>query len=563
MADDFFRDMIAEIKRADLSKLDISRLKLKLCVKHGIKQPPTDIEILLNAEDDDVGRLKSVLRAKPTRSISGVAVVAIMSKPHDCPHGKCTYCPGGPSSFFGDVPQSYTGREPATMRAIRNRFDPYLQVFNRLEQYVVTGHIPDKVELIIMGGTFPSLPKAYQKRFVAQALKAMNDFSDIFFAENELRIKEFKTFFGLPAGVENEKRIGSVKKTVLKLKNKPKTTLDAEQLRNESSKIRCVGLTVETRPDYGRLKQGNFALELGATRIELGIESISDDILRRVDRGHVVADSVSSIRELKDIGFKLNFHYMLGLPGASPALDIAGLKMLFTNPDFRPDMLKIYPCMVMKGTGLYDLWKAGKYRPLTTEQAAEIICELKKVVPKYVRIMRIQRDIPTKHTEAGVDRTNLRQYVDVLCRAKGIRCRCIRCREVGRAQKLGKVEITVMKYDASKGTEFFIAAEDVKNDVLVGFARLRFPSQQLRKEITKDSALLRELHVYGDTAAVGEKSESKSQHKGYGTKLVETAEKIALQSGKDRMIIISGIGVRGYYRKLGYVREGPYMVKSL
>ena len=563
MASDFFQEMIAEIKESDLSKLDVSRLKLKLCVKHKIRQPPTDIEILLNADDKDVPVLKKVLRAKPTRSISGVAVVAVMSKPHKCPHGKCTYCPGGPGSFFGDMPQSYTGREPATMRAIRNNFDPYLQVFNRLEQYVATGHIPDKVEFIIMGGTFPSLPKVYQKRFVSLGLKAMNDFSRLFFKDDELRIKEFKRFFGLPAGVDNEKRSVSVKKKVMKIKNSPKGTLEAEQLRNEKSKIRCVGLTIETRPDYGRLKDGNFALGLGATRFELGIESISDSILNNIERGHNVAESITSIRELKDIGFKLNFHYMIGLPGSSPALDIAGLKMLFSNPDFRPDMLKIYPCMVMKGTKLYDDWKAGKYHPLTTAQAAEIICELKRVIPKYVRIMRIQRDIPTKHTEAGVDRTNLRQYVDELCRAKGVRCRCIRCREVGRAKKVEDVEITVMKYDASKGTEFFIAAEDVKNDVIVGFARLRFPSQHLRKEITTDSALVRELHVYGDTAAMGEKSEGKAQHKGYGRQLIETAENIAKQHGKMKMIVISGIGVREYYRKLGYKREGPYMVKKI
>jgi elongator complex protein 3 len=286
-------------------------------------------------------------------------------------------------------------------------------------------------------------------------------------------------------------------------------------------------------------------------------------VLKNIERGHNVAASIASIRELKDLGFKLNFHYMIGLPGSSPALDVAGLKMLFSNPDFRPDMLKIYPCMVMKGTKLYDAWKEGNYPPLTTAQAAEIICELKRFIPKYARIMRIQRDIPTKHTEAGVDRTNLRQYVDELCKARGIRCRCIRCREVGRAKKIEAVEITVMKYDASKGTEFFIAAEDVKNDVIVGFARLRFPSKHLRKEITMDSALIRELHIYGDTAAVGEKSEDKSQHRGYGRQLIETAENIARQHCKDKIIVISGIGVREYYHKLGYKREGPYMVKKL
>ncbi|MBU2560987.1 MAG: tRNA uridine(34) 5-carboxymethylaminomethyl modification radical SAM/GNAT enzyme Elp3 [Nanoarchaeota archaeon] len=567
MQKEFFDEIIEAIKHEPHSKMDVSRLKLKLCERYKIRQPPTDIEILLNAEEKDLPLLKKTLLTKPTRSISGVAVVAIMCRPHKCPHGKCSVCPGGPASHFGDVPQSYTGREPATMRALRHNFDPYLQVFNRLEQYVVAGHIPDKVELIIMGGTFPSTSKSYQKSFVKYALKAMNDFSGLFFADHELRLAEFKTFFELPGGVGDEKRIDSIMKRLLKLKNKTKSSLEKEQARNETSKIKCVGMTVETRPDYGRLKQGNFALSLGATRVELGIESVFDDILVNIERGHDVAESKRSIQELKDIGFKLNFHYMLGLPGSSPQRDIDGLNRLFSDPDFQPDMLKIYPCMVLKGTKLYDLWKAGSYSPLTTDQAARIICEFKRVVPKYVRIMRIQRDIPTKQTEAGVDRTNLRQYVDQLCRAKRIRCRCIRCREVGRAEKLGKVGITVMKYPASGGTEFFIAAEDTKNDVLVGFTRLRFPGSQLRKEITKKSALLRELHVYGQTAAVGEKTatgaEAKSQHRGYGRQLVRKAEQIAKQHGYNKMIIISGIGVREYYRKFGYKKEGPYMVKRI
>jgi elongator complex protein 3 len=562
MMSDFYSEINEILKEKPITKMELAKLKVKLCKKHKVKNIPTDVEILLNTPEQDFRHVKQNLRTKATRSISGVAVVAIMSKPHKCPHGKCAYCPGGPQSFFGDVPQSYTGREPATMRAIRNHFDPYLQVTNRLEQYIASGHAPEKAELVIMGGTFPYLSKAYQKSFVMYALKAMNDFSREFFSRGEMDILRFKEFFELPGDMGDKKREKRIQQKLLKQK-KAKTSLEAEQERNEKSKIRCVGMTIETRPDYGRLKHGNFALELGATRIELGIESVYDDILKRIERGHDVAESIASIQELKDIGFKLNFHYMLGLPGTSQKRDLEGLERLFSNPLFRPDMLKIYPCMVMRGTPVFDDWKAGKFSPLTTESAARIICDFKRTVPKYVRIMRIQRDIPTSHTEAGVNRTNLRQYVDQLCRSERIRCRCIRCREVGRAKKVEKVEITVMKYDASDGTEFFIAAEDLKNDVILGFTRLRFPSQYLRKEITPDSALVRELHVYGETASMGERSKGKSQHKGWGRKLLERAEDIASKHGKKKIIIISGIGVREYYRKIGYKREGPYMVKKL
>ncbi|MFC1741556.1 tRNA uridine(34) 5-carboxymethylaminomethyl modification radical SAM/GNAT enzyme Elp3 [Nanoarchaeota archaeon] len=564
MTSEFYQDMVETIKQRPHSKLDIARLKFKLCAKHKMKRVPTDIDILLNADDKDIPVLKKTLQTKPTRSISGVAVVAIMSKPHKCPHGKCDYCPGGPASDFGEVPQSYTGKEPATMRAIRNRFDPYLQVFNRLEQYVVAGHIPDKVELIIMGGTFPSVSKTYQKSFVKHALKAMNDFSKMFFKDTDIDIRKFKEFFELPGAVGDDKRIDSVHRRLKKLKATCKTTLEAEQKRNEKTKIRCVGMTIETRPDYGRLKHGNFALELGATRVELGIESVFDDVLRKINRGHDVQESIDSIRELKDLGFKLNFHYMPGLPGSGPWRDLEGLKLLFEDPNFRPDMLKLYPCMVMKGTPLYKLWKKNKYEPLSTSQAAKMICEFKRFIPRYTRIMRIQRDIPTPSIEAGVQRTNLRQYVDRLCKMENIKCSCIRCREVGRAKKVGKVSITVQRYDASDGTEFFISAEDTKNDVLVGFARLRFPSQaRLRKEITKNAALLRELHVYGEAAAVGEKTKTKSQHKGFGKRLLQTAERIAKQHKKDKMVVISGIGVREYYKRLGYKKEGPYMIKKI
>jgi elongator complex protein 3 len=512
----------------------------------------------LHATPEQANKLKLI--TKPTRTISGVAVVAVMSYPFSCPHGKCLMCPGGPASIYGDVPQSYTGKEPATMRALRNKFDPYFQVMNRLEHYIVMGQSPEKIELIIMGGTFPSFNKKYQENFVKYCFKAMNDFSDLFYKRNKFNFLKFKKFFELPGDVKDPIRAKHIHAKFRKLKQKAKQSLKLEQKRNENTNIRCVGLTLETRPDYAKLKQANEMLNLGCTRVELGVQSVYEKALKKIQRGHSVKDTIESIKILKDLGFKINAHYMLGLPGITIKKDLEGLKELFDNPDFKPDMLKLYPCMVVEGTKLYNLWKKKKFKPLNTKQAAEIISEAKRFIPKYVRIMRVQRDIPTYMTAAGVDRTNLRQYINQILKKKKIKCKCIRCREIGRAKKTAKPIIKSLHYFASEGTEFFISAEDKYNN-LYGFCRLRFPESSLRKEITENSALIRELHVYGPAAEIGRKG--KIQHKGIGKALLQRAEKIAKTYYKDKIIIISGIGVRTYYKKLKYKLEGPYMVKKL
>jgi elongator complex protein 3 len=300
-------------------------------------------------------------------------------------------------------------------------------------------------------------------------------------------------------------------------------------------------------------------LRQGCTRVEIGVQSVYDDVLKVVHRGHDSAESKKSLQILRDLGFKINVHYMPGLPLTDKERDIAGMKQLFLDPDYRPDMMKIYPCMVGPGTALYHQWKQGKFTPITTEEAAERIVEVKKIVPEYCRIQRIQRDVPTKYWEDGVDRTNLRQYIH---QQYNVTCRCIRCREPkGKEVAWETVEITVKEYEASKGKEFFIAAEDTENDLLIGFARLRFPAECLRSEITPSSALLRELHVYGTATAIGE--EGMVQHKGWGRKLMARAEEIASTHGKNKMVVISGVGVRKYYEKLGYQKEGPYMTKVI
>ena len=538
-------------------KDSFNSIKLKVSKKYKLKKIPTNIEILEHLSEKQKSKFSELIKTKPVRTISGVAPIAVMTKPISCKHGKCTFCPGGPGSYFGDMPMSYTGNEPSTMRAIRAHYDPYLIVFNRLEQYILLNQVPEKAEVIIQGGSFPSFPKEYQEEIVKYIFKAMNDFSEIFFIGEKLNFSKFKKFFELPGSIENAERTKSIQEKILK--SKKECSLEKEQLRNEISKIRCIGLTIETKPDWGLLEHGNEMLTLGCTRIELGIQSVYNEVLKKTNRGHTIKDTINSIRILKDLGFKINAHYMLGLYKYGKE-DLEGLKELFRNQDFRPDMLKIYPCLVMPGTPLYELWKKGMYKEITTEEASEIISEFKRNVPKYLRIMRVQRDIPTKMTIAGVDRTNLRQYVQEKLKEKGIICNCIRCREP-KNEIVKDYEILVERYNASQGTEFFISADNKEKNLILGFCRLRFPSQNLRKEITKNSAIIRELHVYGQATPIGEKGIV--QHQGIGKKLIEKAEDICRKHEKDKLLIISGIGVRKYYYSLNYNKDGPYMSKEL
>src|SRR3989344_901575 len=575
MTTDFYAELATELLKSERSKDSATRLKILLTKKHGLRKIPNDVEVFLNIPEAEAGQLRQQLRIKPVRTISGIASVSIMTKPYGCPHGRCTFCPGGPKSEFGDVPQSYTGKEPATMRAIRAGFDPYLQVFSRLEQYAVTGQSFDKVELIVQGGTFPWMPSDYKEEFVAYAYKAMNDFSSEFFGNsNELNLQHYKGFFEMPGDFNDEGRVTGVTRKILALKGsrgydgKNETAsgfLLRQQKINEKSRIRCIGLTIETKPDWGKAEHGNHMLGLGCTRVELGIESVYDRELKLTNRGHTIKDTKESLRQLKDLGLKINAHYMLGLPGSTRKSDLGGLKELFSNPDYRPDMLKIYPCLVIKGTPLYAQWEKKQFTPITTAEAAEIISDFKRFVPKWCRIMRVNRDIPTYVTSAGIDRTNLRQYVQQLQQEKSIVCNCIRCREIGRKGWSGNSRVTVMEYEGSSGQEFFISAEDPGNDALIGFCRMRFPSQQLREEVTPATAIIRELHVYATAVAIGNAPDDKEkmQHRGFGKKLMTAAEELAKKSGKDKMLVISGVGAREYYKKLGYDYDGPYMGKMM
>jgi elongator complex protein 3 len=553
------REITEEIKVKNIkTQKDLNALKRKVAAKYKLKHVPTNIQLLISLPEDKVNEYKKIILTKPTRTISGVSPVAIMTKPSKCPHGKCTFCVGGIGSPWGDVPQSYTGHEPTTMRGIRNYYDSYLQVFNRLQQYVLLGQSTEKIEIIVMGGTFTAEPEEYQDEFIYGLYKALNDFSEMFYSNGELNYLKFKEFFLLPGDMNDKARENKIKEKVLEIKENRKTTILEEQEKNETVNCRCVALCIETKPDWGFLEHGNKMLSQGCTRVELGVQSVYDDVLKVVHRGHDSEDSKKSIQILRDLGLKINVHYMPGLPLTDHERDMKGMRQLFTDDGYKPDMIKLYPCMVGPGTALFHQWKSGKFTPITTEEAAKRVAEFYTFVPEYCRIQRVQRDVPTKYWEAGVDKTNLRQYTD---NKYGSVSKDIRAREPrGKIISWNDVKIEVLEFNASGSKEFFISAVDKSQDVLIGFCRLRFPKEILRDEITLRSALLRELHVYGTATALGNKGEV--QHRGWGTKLMQKAEEIAVANDKNKMVVISGVGVRKYYEHLGYHKEGPYMVKN-
>ena len=547
---ELYTELFKEIEKRQLHTKDaVLKLRRELARKYKPKTFPSTIHILTHANEEQFKKL-SFLKTKPTRTKSGVTPIALMTKPAKCPHGTCTMCPGGIGSHFGDMPQSYTGAEPSTMRGIRNDYDPYLMVFNRLEQFILLNQSIEKVDIIIQGGTFPATPNKYQNDFITYAFKAMNDFSEMFYKEEELDLKKFKKFFELPTENFNKEREERIKEKILKLKGESR--LETEQKRNETTKVRCIGLTIETKPDWAMLRHANKMLEQGCTRIELGLQSTSDKVLTKTNRGHTIVDSKKSMQILKDLGFKINAHIMVGLPEQ----DNKEIEEFFSNDEYRPDMIKIYPCLIMPGTQLEKEFKEGKFQPLETKEAIKIIAQFKTTLPQYVRIMRVQRDIPTKQTTAGVDKTNLRQMIFAYMKENNLHCTCIRCNEI--KEEITNPKLQVLEYTASGGKEFFISFQQDKQ--IIGFCRLRFPKECLREEITKDSAIIRELHVYGE--AIDREKVGTVQHKGFGKMLMQKAEEICKENQKNKLLVISGVGVREYYKKkLGYIQDGPYVSK--
>ncbi len=508
-----------------ITKENIDKEKVRIARKYSIGKMLKNAEIFqfVDKGDNNHELLKEFFKIKPIRTLSGVANIAVMwlDKEHrdsrsdryySCP-GTCIYCTQGENA-----PKSYSGSEPTTMRAIRNNYDPFLQVSNRMKQLHIIGHSTDKCELIIMGGTFTSMPFDYQGRFVKGCLDAMSE------AASE--------------------------------------SLEEAQMRNETAKNRCTGLTIETRADFCRHQHVDGMLKLGCTRVEIGIQSTSDKALKAIQRGHDSGENVRAIALLRNSGLKFTAHWMPGLTGLFGEIDIDEeirlFRELFNNPDYRPDEIKVYPVLVLPNTGLHELWKNGQYTPLTKIQMLDLLIEMKKIVPSYVRIKRVMRDISEHESQAGASTTNLRQLAKLKMQELGINCNCIRCREIGLQDKKPQdVDMIVNEYEASEGKEFFISYEDVKQNMLLGFIRLRIINGD-----AAPSAFVRELHVYGEMTPIGEASRQ-AQHMGLGRNLLKKAEEIARSFGITKLSVTSGVGVREYYKKAGYKLEGYYMVKEL
>jgi len=464
--------------------------------------------------------LEKLLRLHKIRTLSGVAVIAILTKPTYCP-GECIYCP---TEY--EMPKSYLSEEPAVMRAIRSDFDPERQVSLRLEALEKTGHFTDKIEIIILGGTFTAFKKEYQKNFIWKTFDALNK--------------------------KGSKKIEEATKI------------------NETTKHRCVGLTIETRPDLLDENEVIRLRNLGVTRVEIGVQSVYDDILDLVKRGHTQKEIINATKLLKDAGIKVNYHIMPNLPGSNIKKDIEMFKILFENPGYKPDQLKIYPCVVVRESELYDWWKDKKFIPYKRDELISLLMEVKKNIPKYVRISRLFRDIPSTRIEAGVKSTNLRQMVKAEMLKRELSCSCIRCREVREKlieEEFKKPVLFRQDYDASEGKEIFLSFEDKKREKLFAFIRLRIPSYFLKGEThyiseLENAAIIREIHTYGEVVPIGKRGVG-VQHRGLGKRLMKEAEKIAKgEFGVKKIAVTSGVGVRPYYRKLGYKLVGTYMVKS-
>lgn len=495
------------MKLEDLIKRDEEKLTLENIEDYRriwskeLKRMPKNSEIWPYLSDPE---LIEAMKTRGVRTESGVAPFAVMMKPFFCP-GECIYCP-----LEKGMPKSYLSDEPAAQRAKLLNFDPLKQVEGRIKQMVETGHITDKIDLIVIGGTFGSYPEKYKREF-------------------------FKSMYDGVNGKVSE-------------------TLEEAQKYNETAEKRIVGISVETRPDWVTEKEVKLWRELGVTKVQLGVQAFDEQILKRIKRGHGLSEVARASRLCRNAGLKICYHLMPNLPGSSPKKDMEMAKIMFTDSRFGPDYLKIYPAMTIAGTEMWRMWKRGEYVPYSEEKLIKVLQEIKAQTPVWCRIDRLIRDISKKWVAAGTVRTNLRQVL-------GKRCMCIRCREVREGVYDAKVKFLVNERESLGGKEFFLSYE--ANEKLFAMLRLRLPdaSEKLLFEELESAAIIREVHTYGRVAQIDESDGVKTQHKGLGKRLMVKAEEIAQDRGYQRIAVISAVGTREYYRRLGYRLEGTYMVK--
>ena len=515
-------------KKPIRNEADLASLKRKIA-KEGKIKCPSNVELLKTyhklVKNKRIGKseiLEGLLKKRKIRSLSGVVVVSVLTKPYFCP-GKCIFCPTEKG-----LPKSYLSGEPAAERARRLKFDPYSQVNKRLESLEKQGHPTDKIELRIIGGSFSVYPQDYKIWFLANCFAAASKRKNI-----------------------TEKNINWV-------------ALEKEQKINEKSRRRIIGISIETRPDLITEKEIFGLRKFGVTMVELGVQTVFDDVLKKCKRGHGRKETILATRILKNAGFKVLYQMMPNLPGSNCKKDVECFEEIFENPDFKPDWLKIYPCLVCEGSELYEIWKKGKYKSYSDKALISLLVKIKERLPFWLRLARLFRDIPSPKINGGCKISNLREIVlDKMKREKKI-CRCIRCREVrGNYNPKEKIYLFRDNYLASAGREIFLSFENRKREKLFTFLRLRIPSKENSISVLEGAAIIRELQTYGQSVPLLE-IRFAPQHRGLGKKLIKIAEEIAKKEfGKNRIAVISGIGARDYYRKLGYKLKDTYMIKDL
>ncbi len=473
-------------------------------------------ELIGKGEMEEDPSLLSRIRMKPGRTLSGVTTVTVLTKPYPCP-GECIFCP-----LDNRVPKSYLPDEPGAMRAVHHGFDPFDQTNARIEALEAIGHPTDKIELLVLGGTWSVYPADYQEWFLKRCLDVMNGFEA--------------------------------------------NSLQEAQIANVSAKHRNVGLVVETRPDTIDRTEIARLRALGVTKVQMGSQSQDDRILVLNKRGHSVEATRKAMGLLRAAGFKTVLHWMPNLLGATLESDAEDFARLWDDPGLRPDEIKIYPCQLLENTELYQLWEWGEYSPYTTEELVALIAEIKPLIPRYCRVNRIVRDIPSDNVVAGNKRTSLRQDIQRELKRRGERCQCIRCREVrGHRIDTNQLDIQDQIYRASGAEEHFLSIV-TSNDRLAGYLRLSLPgpsSADTGLPELANCALVRELHIYGQSLEVGENAEGAAQHAGLGMDLMQRVEAIARHAGYNKIAVIAALGTRGYYQKMDYELAGTYMVKEM